>query len=64
MIALGLIVVEIPAIVGKYTKSLTFFNIILIVEMIGNLVKGRLCLVDLHLYFTTLILCSILGRVR
>ena len=56
MIALGLIVVKIPAVVGKYPEILTLFNTILIVIITGNLVKGRLLLVALHLSFTTQIL--------
>ena len=42
MIALGLIAVKFPAVVGKYTKRFTLFNTILIVKMTGNLIKGRL----------------------
>ena len=61
MIALGLIVVKIPAVVCKYPKNLIIFNTIFIVKIKGNLMKGRLCLVDPHLYFTTQILRSILG---
>ena len=61
MIALGLIFVKILAVVGKYPKSLTLFNAILIVKITGNLVKGRLCLVALHISFTNQILLSILG---
>ena len=52
-------IVEIPAIVGEYTKSLIFLNNIFIVKIKGNLVKGRLRLVALHLSFTTLIIHSI-----
>ena len=57
----GVIFVEISAFVGKYPKSLTLFNTILIVKITGNLMKGRLCLVELHVSFTTLILCSVFG---
>ena len=63
MIFLGLIVVEIIAVVGDYPKSLKLFNTILIVKITGNLMKGRLCLVALQLSFTTRIICSISGDV-
>ena len=61
MIALGIIVVEIPSIVGKYPKSLELFNTILVVKMTDGLMKSRLCLVDLHISFTTRIIRSISG---
>ena len=53
IISLGLIFVKIPAVVGKYPKSFTLFITILTVKITGNLMKGRLCLVALYLYFTT-----------
>ena len=53
MIALGLIVVKIPAVVGKYPEILTLFNTIFIVKITGNFMKGRLFLAALHLSFTT-----------
>ena len=56
MIDLGLIFFKIPAVVGGYPKRFTLFNTKFIVKSTGNLIKGRLCLVDLHLSFTTQIL--------
>ena len=59
MIALGLIVVKIPAVVGKYPEILTLFNTIFIVKITGNFMKGGLFLEVLHISFTTQIICSI-----
>ena len=63
MVSLGIIVVEIPDVVENYPNSLTLYNTILIVKITGNLMKGRLCLLALHIYFTTRIVRSILGDV-
>ena len=42
MIVLGLIVFEIPAVVGKHPNRLTLFNHTLIVNITGNLMEGIL----------------------
>ena len=51
---------EIPSVVGKYPSILTMFNTIFIVNIKGNLMKVRLCMVVLQPYFTTQIHYSIL----
>ena len=61
IISMGLMVVKIPDVVGKNPKSLKLFNNILIFKIIGNLMKGRLCLVVLYLYLTTQSIRSISG---
>ena len=61
MIARGLIFSEIPDVVGKYPKSLTFFNTIFIFNITGKFMNIRLGLVDLHLSFTAWISLSMLG---
>ena len=61
MISWGLIFYKILAVVKKHPKRLMLFNTIFIVNIIVNLTKGRLILVNLHLYFTTQILRSVLG---
>ena len=61
MISQGQIFSKIPVVFGKYLKSLMLFNTILVVNITGNLMKERLCLVDLNFHFTTQICRSILG---
>ena len=62
MIALGLIVVKIPAVVGKYPKSLILFNTLLVLKMTGKLMKGGLFLVDLHLLVLPELFARFWGR--
>ena len=50
MIARGMIFSKIIAVVGKYPNRLTLFNTIFIFNITGNLMKGRICLVALHLF--------------
>ena len=55
MISWGPIFSDIPAFFGKHPKILTLFNTIFIVNITRKLTKDRICLVPLHIYFTTLI---------